>query len=84
MTLNPNRLFIATTASVGIIWLLCVAIVALLPSMSMSATGAMMHMDTHEMSWQLTASGVVAGLVIWSVSAGILAWLIATLYNAFS
>jgi hypothetical protein len=47
----------------------------------MTMSGHMMHSDFHGMSWTLNMTGIVAGLFIWSLSAGALAWLAATIYN---
>ncbi|EDY86437.1 hypothetical protein GP5015_355 [gamma proteobacterium HTCC5015] len=47
----------------------------------LSMSGEMVHMQLNEMGWHLTFTGVVVGLVAWSVSAGIAGWLLAAIYN---
>lgn len=78
MKLDANRMFAATALSVAIVWLVCAALVGLAPGGMMSMSGSMMHTDFHDMSWSLSLAGAIAGLFAWSLSAGILAWLIVT------
>ncbi|MEX0943545.1 MAG: DUF5676 family membrane protein [Pseudomonadales bacterium] len=84
MKLNANALALAVTSVVAVVWVVCSIIVALLPSLSMNMTGYMMHSDFSAMQWSMSLGGFVAGLVMWSIFAGAIAWLIATLYNRFS
>ena len=44
-------------------------------------SGHMMHADFQGMSWSMSPYGIFAGLIGWSLSAGALAWLAATIYN---
>ncbi|WP_373004890.1 DUF5676 family membrane protein [Hyphomonas sp.] len=81
MKLNANKLFIAVSLTVAIGWLVCVALVGFAPGSMMTMSGHMMHSDFHGMSWTLNMTGIVAGLFIWSLSAGALAWLAATIYD---
>ncbi|MGD8325438.1 MAG: DUF5676 family membrane protein [Sphingomonadales bacterium] len=68
----------------AILWIICAAIVAVLPDMMMSMTGDMMHMDLSDRAWALDWTGFLIGLVLWSVIAGIFGWLIASFYNRFN
>lgn len=79
--LNASRLGVATTISVLIFWVVCSVLVLSMGSMMMTMTGAMVHGDMSGMGWSLSLVGVVVGGLIWSVGAGITAWLIAALYN---
>jgi hypothetical protein len=81
MELNANRIFLATALAVGIVWLVCVAFVAAVPGGMMSMTGHMLHADTQHMSWTMNLTGVVVGLIAWSMSIGAIAWLGAVIYN---
>jgi hypothetical protein len=81
MKLNASKLFFAVSLAVAIVWLICVALVGLAPGGMMTMSGHMMHSDFNGMSWTLNMTGIVAGLLIWSLSAGALAWLAATIYN---
>ncbi len=81
MKCDANRLFVATAGAFAIIWIICSALVAILPGQMLGMSGHMIHADFAAMSWTLTWAGFVIGLVAWSVSAGITAWLIGTIYN---
>jgi len=84
MKLNANALALAVASSVAAVWVVCSIIVALMPGMSMHMTGYMMHSDFSGMQWSMNPAGFLVGLVIWSVFAGVIVWLIASLYNKFS
>ncbi len=81
MKLDANRLFVAVAASVAVVWLICVVLVGVAPGGMMSMSGHMMHADFQGMSWSMSPYGIFAGLIGWSLSAGALAWLAATIYN---
>lgn len=68
----------------AILWIICAAIVAVLPDMMMSMTGHMMHMDLSDRAWALNWTSFLIGLIIWSVIAGIFGWLITSFYNRFN
>ena len=80
--LNASRLGVATTIAVLIIWAICSILVMTMGSMMMNMTGAMVHGDMSGMGWSLSFFGVMVGGLIWSLGAGITAWLIAIIYNA--
>lgn len=82
MKCDANKLFAATAAAFAIIWVVCSALVALVPGQMMDMSGHMIHADVEMMSWTLTWGGFVVGLILWSLSAGITAWLIGTIYNS--
>lgn len=81
MTLNANKFGLAAALSVSIIWLVCSVLVWALPGMMMGMSEAMLHIDTVPMGWHLSILGVFFGLVAWSLTAGISAWLMALIYN---
>lgn len=80
--LNATRLGVATTIAVLIIWAICSLLVMLMGGMMMNMTGAMVHGDMSGMGWSLSLFGVIVGGLIWSLGAGVTAWLIALIYNA--
>ena len=84
MKLNATTFALATTIAVAILWTVCSLIVVLVPGMSMNMSGYMMHADFTEMQWNMTFTGFLFGLVLWSLSAGLLAWIIALVYNKLS
>ena len=81
MTLNALKFGMASAITAAILWLACSLLVMLIPAMMLSVSGEMVHMRLNEMGWHLTFTGVVVGLVAWSVSAGIAGWLLAAIYN---
>ncbi len=81
MKLDALKLGLATAITVAIIWLACSLLVMLMPSMMLSLSGDMLHMQLSHMGWHLTLLGVVKGLIAWSISAGFTGWLLATIYN---
>jgi hypothetical protein len=47
----------------------------------MTLTGHMVHANLDAMSWSMTTTGFFVGLFAWSLMAGFIAWLIASIYN---
>lgn len=84
MKLNANALALACAGTFAIVWVICSAIVAALPGMSMTVSGHMTHMQFSEMQWSLGITGLLVGLIAWSFIAGLIGWTIATLYNKLS
>lgn len=81
MKLDAIKLGLAGAITAATLWLLCSLLVGVMPSMMLSMSGDMLHMQLHEMGWHLTLSGVLTGLVAWSFVAGVTGWLLATIYN---
>ena len=81
MKLDAIKFGLAAAYAVAIIWVVCSFLVAGLPGMSMSMGGYMMHSDFSGMNWHVGMTGLVFGLVLWTITAGVFAWLMATLYN---
>lgn len=81
MKLNANRLFVAVAAGVALAWLICSALVGMVPGEMMTLSGHMMHTDFRGMTWSMQPAGIISGLFVWSLSAGALAWVVATIYN---
>lgn len=81
MKLNSIQLGIATAIAFAVVWTLCVIFVWALPSLSMNIFEDMMHSSDMNMTWHISGSGFVIGLVAWAVCSGFTAWLIAVIYN---
>lgn len=81
MTLDARRLALATAIGTAILWLLCSAAVSVAPLPTMTVTGYMLHADLSELSWSLSWTAVLVGLVAWTISTAVAAWLIAWTYN---
>lgn len=82
--MNAKRCAIAAGLAFAVLWVICSALVAILPGPMMAITGHMMHGDFTAMGWTLTWTGFFFGLVGWAVVAGITAWAIALIYNRLS
>ncbi|MCW8884299.1 MAG: DUF5676 family membrane protein [Motiliproteus sp.] len=80
MTLNANKFALAAAISFALLWVLCSLIVALIPNQTMYVSGTMLHSNV-AWQWDMHWLGLLIGLVAWSLTAGISAWLIATIYN---
>jgi hypothetical protein len=81
MKLSAVKFGYSAAFSFAIVWIACSLMVWTLPSMMMNMTGHMTHSDWSQMGWQLTLSGVVIGLIGWSLLAWICGWLLAVIYN---
>lgn len=81
MTLNANKLLLATVIVFAVLWIVCSALVALMPNLMLTLTGYMVHAEFETFRWSLTATGIVGGLVLWSLVPGITVWLVVVVYN---
>jgi hypothetical protein len=84
MKINPLNLGLASAITAGVVWIICSLLVWMIPGPMMTTTGNMTHMDMSRFGRMLSPIGIVWGLVIWSLFAGIFAWLLATVYNFLS
>ena len=81
MKLDAKGLALAIAIVTTVLWVLCSAFVAMAPGPAMGITGHMVHADLSEFYWSLTWGGFFVGLVSWTITAAITAWLIAWTYN---
>ena len=81
MTLNANKLFLATVIVFAVLWIVCTALVAIMPGPMLTLTGYMVHAEFETFRWSLNGAGIIGGLVLWSLIPGIAVWLIAVAYN---
>lgn len=82
MKFHTCNFAIAAALTSAIIWIICSLLVLSLPQMTMMLSGDMMHMNTQDMMWTLTLTGFIKGLVLWSITIGLSAWIFAVLYNS--
>ena len=80
MKLNANKFALAAAIGFAILWLLCSLLVALMPNQSMHVSNAMLH-SSMSWQWNMHWPGLLIGLIAWSLTAGVSAWLIAIIYN---
>ncbi len=81
MNINANKFALSSAITFALLWVLCSLVVIALPHQSMGIMGAMVHGEMGDWQWHMQVGGLVVGLVAWSLSAGVTAWLIATVYN---
>lgn len=81
MKINSLNLALASAITAAIVWAICSLLVWTMPGAMMSVTGNMVHMEMGKSGWMLSPLGFVWGLIVWSLFAGIFAWLLATVYN---
>ncbi|WP_018624921.1 DUF5676 family membrane protein [Kangiella aquimarina] len=81
MKLHAMKFGLACSVSASVLWVICSILVALIPSMMLSISGDMVHMQLQDMGWHLTLVGALWGLVAWAVVTGFTGWLIAAIYN---
>ena len=81
MKFNSVKFALAATLTTAVIWVICSLLVFLLPQATIMASGDMIHMDIQDMMWSLTLSGFIKGLILWSLSVGLSAWIFAVIYN---
>ncbi|MAZ89949.1 MAG: hypothetical protein CL693_20120 [Cellvibrionaceae bacterium] len=83
MKIQSIKFGVACALSASLLWTACSVLVIVFPSMMLSMSGDMLHMDLMEMKWHLTTWGFVQGLMGWFIATGVGGWLIAAIYNRF-
>ena len=81
MRLDAGKLGLSTVAVFAAAWIICSALVVLVPSPMMRMSGHMMHADLDGLGWTMHWEGFFVGLILWSVLAGLLVWAVAAFYN---
>ncbi|KKU51044.1 MAG: hypothetical protein A3F26_03595 [Candidatus Ryanbacteria bacterium RIFCSPHIGHO2_12_FULL_47_12b] len=87
MQLNTKSFALATATTMGIMYVLCVLVVAVAPDFALQLLGWVAHIVNVEKfteNMALTAGGIVVGLVEVVVYAFVASWILAELYNRFS
>lgn len=81
MKLHAYKFGLACAVSASILWIICSLLVMFMPSMMLSTSGDMLHVQLNDMGWHLTIAGIAKGLFAWFLMAGIAGWLLAGIYN---
>ncbi|MBT8143024.1 MAG: hypothetical protein HKN88_08230 [Gammaproteobacteria bacterium] len=85
MKLNAAKLALSGALSTAILWILCSLFVVFSPDMMWNMTEHMTHMDFqslgHDMSWTMSMTGFMTGLIVWSLCSAVFLWLLAVIYN---
>ena len=71
--LQPVRVGNASALVVAVLWVICSAVVLLIPGPATWITAQMLHVDPAMFQWQISAAGFAVGLLSWTA----LAWVIA-------
>lgn len=82
MKIDSIKFALTAAITAVVVWIVCSAVVFLLPKMMLSLSGNMIHMNLDRIGWHLSLSGIVMGLFGWFFISGIIAWLFAKTYNA--
>jgi hypothetical protein len=81
MKINPLYFGLSSAITSAILWILCSLIVFLMPNPMMNMSGHMVHANLNNMNWTFTFTGVLTGLIAWSLFAGIFGWILAFTYD---
>ncbi len=81
MKLDAGKLGLSTATVFAAAWVICSARVTLVPGPMMRMSGNMLHADLGGLGWTMHWEGFFVGLILWSVLAGLLVWVVAAFYN---
>jgi len=81
MKRDANRLALACGGAAAVFWVICYALVAVMPEPMMTMTSHMFHADLQGISWSLTGAGFFIGLISWTITAALAGWLVAWTYD---
>ena len=79
--INRRKLAIASAVCAGVLWVICSLLVALFPNPMLQMTAHMLHVDVTQISWTLTWSGFLIGLLGWITLAGVTGIILSAIYN---
>ena len=71
----------ACAVTAAILWVFCSAFVVAMPQPMMQMTAHMIHMDLPQISWAMSWSGFLLGLLSWVALSGIAGAVLAAVYN---
>ena len=81
MNLDEKKLALSFGGTTAVIWIICSALVALIPGPTGTLTGHMLHGNLEGFTWTLTWAGFFIGLVSWVLWAAAAGGLIGWSYN---
>ena len=81
MKISPIAFISSIAMSTTFLWIICSLFVAISPELSAAITGRMMHMESGQISFQLSWQGFLVGWFSWVISAVFAGWLLGTFYN---
>lgn len=81
MKIRENVFAFACAASFSFVWVVSSLFIITMPDMMSPMAGNIMFSDWQGMIWNVPLLGVVIGGALWALFAGVLGWLIASIYN---
>lgn len=75
---------LASAITAAVVWSICSLMVALIPESMMQMTAHMLHVNLAYMTWTLTWSGFLLGLLSWSAFSGAVGLVLALVYKRLS
>ena len=81
MKINSLKLGLASAITAAVVWIICSMLIWMMPGAMMNMTTNLFHMEMGKSGFVLTPTGVIWGLIGWSLFAGIFAWILATIYS---
>jgi len=81
MKLDEKKLALSFGGTTAVLWIVCSALVALMPGPMGTLTGHMLHGNMEGFDWTLTWTGFFVGLVTWVLWIAASGWLIGWFYN---
>ena len=75
---------LACAITAAVFWSICSLMVALMPESMMQITAHMLHVNLSYMTWTLTWSGFLFGLLSWSAFSGVVGLVLALVYKRLS
>ena len=76
-----GKFSVACAGTAALFWVVCSALVVAMPQTMMQMTAHMLHMDLPQMSWAMSWSSFLLGLLSWSAFSGIAGAILALVYN---
>lgn len=71
----------ACAVTAAVLWSICSALVVAVPHGMMQMTGHMFHLDLAQLTWTMTTTGFLVGLVSWNAFSGVAGLMLAAIYN---
>ncbi len=81
---QPMQWAVASALAVGVTWLICSAMVYLMPGPMLDISSDMVHLNLSQFSWHLSLSGVLMGLLGWMAMAALIGGLIPAILQKLS
>jgi len=81
MTIDRLGVSLAAALASGVSWVVCTLIVWIAPSVSSQVMWDMLHMEPHQIDWQLDPAGIAIGGLAWIALSFLLVWLSIFIYQ---